>query len=64
MKQIQVNGQTYVNAEDCADWLVEDNDKVKEIEPAMAEAAEILARLLRNWSRDPERKHGIQNIIV
>ena len=53
MRQIQVDGETYVNINDISDWIVLHNEDIAHLEgpwPIVAKTLDDLAKSLREWA--------------
>ncbi len=71
MKQTQINGSTFVNANDVAQWIRQNGNQITtqattDEERALAEAvkktANYIATALEDWADDPRRKIGVTNV--
>jgi hypothetical protein len=61
MRQTQVGGETYVNTDDIADWIMQHNEALANLGgpwPTVADSLKDLAESLRYWGRDQERKEA------
>ena len=66
MRQTQINGETFVSANDVADWIVKDTDSVRDHPQAGVVIAvlEEMAKEMRLWANDPARKRGVPNLTL
>lgn len=59
MKQIQINGQTFVKADDIADWMTQNIEAIREVNEMVARAIEDMAENIHEWANDPARKDDV-----
>lgn len=56
MRQTQINGETYVNVNDVADYLSTETGENRQIKPVCLRFLKAFGETLREWGNAPERK--------